>query len=78
MSYERQHPASWCTWTPLKLSKIPDGGGWRATGRVSESVTRDRSTRVGFDYVHSLVNGHSRLAYSEILTDEKVRPVQAF
>lgn len=32
---------------------------------------RERSTRVGFDYVHSLVNDHSRLAYSEILADEK-------
>lgn len=29
------------------------------------------SARTGFDYVHSLVGDHSRLAYSEILPDEK-------
>jgi transposase InsO family protein len=27
--------------------------------------------KVGFDYVHSLVDDHSRLAYSEVLPDEK-------
>ena len=27
--------------------------------------------RIGYDYVHSLVDDHSRLAYSEILPDEK-------
>ena len=29
------------------------------------------NTRSGFDYVHSLVDDHSRLAYSEVLPDEK-------
>ena len=36
-------------------------------------VTSPRSkkpTRIGFDYVHSAVDDHSRLAYSEILDDE--------
>ena len=31
----------------------------------------DRNTVVGFDYVHSMVDDHSRLAYSEVLADEK-------
>ena len=32
----------------------------------------DRATTpIGYDYVHSLVDDHSRLAYSEILPDEK-------
>ena len=52
-----------------KLGRIPDGGGWRARGR--EYRERDYSTKVGFDYVHSLVDDHSRLAYSEVLPDEK-------
>ena len=30
-----------------------------------------RSQKVGFDYVHSLVDDYSRLAYSQILPDEK-------
>jgi transposase InsO family protein len=54
-----------------KLGRIPDGGGWRAHGRGAGSIRRDRSTTVGFDYVHSLVDDHTRLAYSEVLSDEK-------
>ena len=54
-----------------KLGRIPDGGGWKAYGRGAEGITRDRSTKVGFDFVHSLVDDHTRLAYSEVLTDEK-------
>lgn len=54
-----------------KLGRIPEGGGWRAHGREAGSVQRDRSTKVGYDYVHSLIDDHSRLAYSEVLTDEK-------
>ena len=53
-----------------KLGKIPPGGGWRAHGRGSGSIMRDRSTRVGFDHVHSLIDDHTRLAYSEALPDE--------
>ncbi len=34
-------------------------------------MVRDRVNGPGFDYVHSLVDDHSRLAYSEILPDEK-------
>jgi hypothetical protein len=29
-----------------------------------------KRARIGFDYVHSLVDDHTRLAYSEILPDE--------
>jgi len=34
--------------------------------------------RIGFDYVHSLVDDHSRLAYSEVLPDEKGTTCAAF
>jgi transposase InsO family protein len=69
--YERDHPGELVHMDVKKIGKIPDGGGWRAHGRATGSIQRDRSTRVGFDYVHSLVDDHSRLAYSEILPDEK-------
>ncbi|WP_144061100.1 integrase core domain-containing protein, partial [Agrococcus pavilionensis] len=52
------------------LGRIPDGGGWRANGR-GVGADRDRDRRSGYDFVHSLVDDHSRLAYSEILADEK-------
>ncbi len=47
-----------------EVGKIPDGGGWKAHGRANEKIQRDRSTKVGLDYVHSLVDDHSRLADS--------------
>jgi transposase len=67
--YERQRPGELVHMDVKKIGRIPDGGGWRAHGRAK--VTRDRINGPGYDYVHSLVDDHSRLAYSEILTDEK-------
>jgi transposase len=69
--YERSRPGELVHMDVKKLARIPAGGGWRALGRAARETTRDRATRIGYDYVHSLVNDHSRLAYSEILTDEK-------
>ena len=76
--YERERPGELVHMDVKKIGRIPDGGGWRAHGRASGSITRDRSTKVGFDYVHSLVDDHSRLAYSEILPDEKGPTCAAF
>lgn len=48
------------------------GRGWRAQGgTVSIHQANPDKTGVGYDYVHSMVDDHSRLAYSEILPDEK-------
>jgi transposase InsO family protein len=69
--YERDQPGELVHMDVKKIGRIPDGGGWRVHGRGAESITRTRNTVVGFDYVHSLVDDHSRLAYSEILPDEK-------
>ena len=69
--YERSRPGELVHMDVKKLGRIPDGGGWRAHGRAAGSISRDRATRVGYDYVHSLVDDHSRLAYSEVLADEK-------
>jgi transposase InsO family protein len=65
--YERAEPGELVHVDVKKIGKIPDGGGWRAHGR-SEEV---RGRGIGYDYVHSMVDDHSRLAYSEILPDEK-------
>lgn len=72
--YERDHPGDLAHMDVKKLGRIPAGGGWRAHGR-SEQV---RGRGIGFDYVHSLVDDHSRLAYSEILPDEKGPTCAAF
>jgi transposase InsO family protein len=76
--YERSRPGELVHMDVKKLGRIPDGGGWRAHGRGAGSISRDRATKVGYDYVHSLVDDHSRLAYSEILPDEKGATCAAF
>jgi transposase InsO family protein len=76
--YERSRPGELVHMDVKKLGRIPDGGGWRALGRAARETTRDRTRKVGYDYVHSLVDDHSRLAYSEILADEKGPTCAAF
>jgi transposase InsO family protein len=65
-----------------KLGKIPAGGGWRMLGRTAgnRNARSDRSTgtvnkyrnaRRGYHFIHTAVDAHSRLAYSELLPDER-------
>ncbi len=76
--YERSRPGELVHMDVKKLGRIPDGGGWRAHGRAAGSTNRRRTTVVGYDYVHSLVDDYSRLAYSRILPDEKGSTCAAF
>jgi len=76
--YEKKRSGELVHMDVKKLGRIPDGGGWRAHGRARREATRDRTAKTGFDYVHSLVDDHSRLAYSEILPDEKGPTCAAF
>ena len=75
--YERERPGELVHMDVKKLGRIPDGGGWRAHGR-GLGGNADGKKGTGFDYVHSLVDDHSRLAYSEILADEKGPTCAAF
>jgi transposase InsO family protein len=72
--YEHAHPGALVHVDVKKIGRIPDGGGWRAHGRSKEV----RGHGGGYDYVHSMVDDHSRLAYSEILPDEKGPTCAAF
>ena len=77
--YERERPGELVHMDVKKLGKIPPGGGWRAQGQTTiNHRSRLNKTRLGYDYVHSLVDDHSRLAYSEILPDEKGPTCAAF
>ena len=76
--YERSRPGELVHMDVKKLGKIPDGGGWKARGRAATSDQRHKKITVGYDYVHSLVDDHSRLAHSEILPDEKGTTCAAF
>lgn len=64
-----------------KVGKIPDGGGWWAHGRGNSKALaskRAHKQRVGCTYLHSAVDGYSRLAYTEALEDETAQATIGF
>lgn len=65
--YERDTPGELVHIDVKKIGRIPDGGGWKAWGRDKLKT----KPRVGYDFVHSAVDDHSRIAYSEIHPNEK-------
>lgn len=72
---ERDRPGELIHVDVKKLGRIPDGGGHRVLGRQAGRATRNS---MGFDYVHSAIDDHTRLAYSEIHHDEKAATCAAF
>jgi len=76
--YERDRPGELVHMDVKKIGRIPDGGGWRAHGRQMGSTGALRRACIGSDYVHTLVDDHSRVAYSEILDDEHADTTTAF
>jgi transposase InsO family protein len=72
-----------------KLGKIPVGGGWRMLGRTkgnrnawADKSSGRRSRRGyplhGHHFLHTAIDGYSRLAYSELLPDERKETAAAF
>jgi transposase InsO family protein len=53
-------------------------GRFQVPGHAVTGDRRQRSRRVGWEYVHSIVDDCSRLAYSEVLDDERAETVTAF
>ena len=76
--YERERPGELVHVDVKKLGRIPDGGGWRAHGRQAgrrnslASTPRRKGNHpvIGYGCVHTALDDHSRLAYSEVLPDE--------
>jgi transposase InsO family protein len=66
---EHDHPGEQIQVDVKKLGRIPAGGGWRVWGRGN--VTKPRSVTVGYAFIHTAIDSHSRAAYSEVLPDEK-------
>lgn len=78
-----KHPGHMVHLDVKKVGRIPDGGGWRAHGKGSEKAkivarAKTRGTKTGYIYLHSAVDGSSRLAYTEALPDEKAVTAVAF
>jgi transposase InsO family protein len=70
--YERRHPGELLHIDVKKLGKI---------GRPGHRVNGDRRTRsrgIGWEYVHICVDDATRLAYVEVLEDEKAKTAVGF
>ena len=74
--YEHDHPGDLVHVDIKKLGNIPDGGGHKALGRARGK--RNRTTGTGYAFLHNAVDDHSRLAYTEILTDERQETATEF
>ncbi|MET3174473.1 UNVERIFIED_ORG: hypothetical protein ABIB52_002324 [Arthrobacter sp. UYCu721] len=74
--YEHERPGDLIHVDIKKLGRIPEGGGHRSLGRAAGRKNRRAGT--GYAYLHHAVDEHLRLAYSEILTDEKKETATAF
>jgi Integrase core domain len=76
LRFEHDAPGSLLHDDVKKVGRIPAGGGWWAHGRGSDghraSKRRGPGTgAVGYTYLHSAIDDHSRLAYTEPLDNEK-------
>jgi transposase InsO family protein len=83
--YERSRPGELVHVDVKKLGRIEGGAGKRAFGdsrRYATATYTDldghRRGRKGWEYVHIAVDDYSRLAYAEVLTNEKAATAAAF
>lgn len=87
--YERDRPGDLVHMDVKKFACVPAGGGWKVHGRGLSGRTavternaahqRSRGTGLaGYAYVHSVIDDHSRLAFSEVHDDETKETVVAF
>ena len=88
--YEMTRPGELVHLDVKKLGNVPDGGGWRvhgrALGRRNSQAHRDPGrprkvsgrANLGYCYVHSAIDGYTRLAYCEALDDETTATALAF
>lgn len=75
--YEHEAPGDLVHVDVKKLGRIPDGGGHRVHGRAKGNRIK-KGTKPGTAFIHNAVDDHSRLAYCEILADEKKETTSAF
>ncbi|WP_328521197.1 IS481 family transposase [Kribbella sp. NBC_00359] len=69
--YEYDRPGAMIHVDVKKLARVPAGGGWRLRGAEATVAHKHKKTLIGYDYVHTAIDDHTRLAYSEVLPDER-------
>lgn len=76
--YERDHPGEMIHIDIKKLGKI-DGIGHRITGdRTGQSRRRGRGEGLGWEFVHVCIDDASRVAFAQLMPDEKKESAVAF
>jgi transposase InsO family protein len=82
--YERSRPGELVHVDVKKLGRIVGGAGRRVRGGrqhhnpvITDAAGKPRRT-VGYEYVHIAIDDHSRLAYAEVLSDEKAATAVGF
>ena len=83
--YERSRPGELVHIDVKKLGRIEGGAGKRVGARTPGTYRPRRTDHegsrrgtIGWEYVHVAVDDHSRLAYAEVLADEKAPTAIAF
>jgi transposase InsO family protein len=82
--YERSRPGELVHIDVKRLARIKGGAGWRVRDRRQHhnatfiDAAGKRRRTVGYEYVHVAVDDYSRLAYAEVLADEKAASAIAF
>src|SRR6059036_1271975 len=82
--YERQRPGELVHVDVKRLGRIQGGAGKRVHGGAQHynRTYTDRAGKVrrsvGWEYVHIAVDDYSRLAYAEVLSDEKATTAAGF
>jgi transposase InsO family protein len=81
--YERDRPGELVHIDVKKLGCIAGGAGHRMTGKRRGNPTRtnaagQRQRQVGWEYVHIAIDDCTRLAYAEVLPNEKATTAIAF
>ncbi len=81
--YERSRPGELVHIDVKKLGRIVGGAGHRIAGRPRSNPSRTdgsghRRRRVGWEFVHVCVDDATRLAYAEVLADERASTAVGF
>jgi transposase InsO family protein/transposase len=82
--YERATPGELIHIDVKKLGRIHSGAEHRMTGRRPSNKPRrydsdgDRHSTIGWEFVHIAIDDCTRLAYAEVLSDEKATTAVAF
>jgi len=75
--YQRDMPGELVHVDIKKIAGIPDGGGWKTRGRgYPNEYAKNR--QAGYRYIHTAIDDRTRIAYSEILRDEKAVTAAGF